>query len=68
MTDFLFARPSFWEGFGRVIDLGATLNAYNASSNSAEADFRALEADWKAIGQDMREAIRQVEQQIIHQQ
>lgn len=59
-SDFLFARPSFLEGFGRIMDLGNSLNAYNDSRTGAEADLRALYRDWKAIGHDVRVALRQL--------
>ena len=52
-SDFLFARPSFWSGFARVVDLGATFDSYNISRTSEEADARALWADWRVIGQDL---------------
>lgn len=63
MSDYstsLFARPSFWEGIARAIDLGGTLNEYNYSRSGQEADMRALRADWHAIGSDMRRAVKQV--------
>lgn len=59
-TDFLFARPSFWEGMGRVIDFGNALQEYNTSSSGSAADERALKADWQAVGEDMRKAMGSV--------
>ncbi len=56
-TDFLYARPSFLEGVGRLLDFGGTLNVYNASGSTEEADARALAADWAAVGEDMWDAI-----------
>jgi hypothetical protein len=52
-TDFLFARPSFWEGAARIIDLGDTLTEYNSSLSGQQADRNALRADWRAIGHDL---------------
>jgi hypothetical protein len=51
---FLFARPSFCEGMGRIMDFGDTLTEYNTSASSSEADFHALLSDWCAVGDDMR--------------
>lgn len=53
-TTILFARPSFWEGMARVLDLGNTLNVYNESSTEWEADAKALASDWNVIAQDYR--------------
>jgi len=30
----LFARPSFFEGIARVIDIGSTLNEYNTNKTT----------------------------------
>ena len=49
-SDYLFARPSFIEGFGRIIDLSGSLNTYNVSRTGDEADARAIFEDWNAIG------------------
>lgn len=50
----LFARPSFVEGMARAIDIGNTLNEYNAAPTPHMADQYALCADWMAIGADMQ--------------
>lgn len=60
-TDFLFARPSFLEGVARAIDLGSTLQVYNTSDTPEQADRRALTEDFVVVGEDMREAIREVQ-------
>ncbi len=59
MSDFLFARPSFWEGIGRIIDMGDTLTEFNRSLSAAQADRIALEQDWLVVGNDLRRALRQ---------
>ena len=46
---FLFARPSFVEGFARLLDLGGTLNEYNSSIDGPHADELALRADIAAL-------------------
>ena len=55
---FINARPSFIEGFARVLDLGGTLTEYNQSLNGEQADSIALTMDWCAIGEDFREAMK----------
>lgn len=59
-SDFLFARPSFLEGVGRIIDVAGSLNMYNVSRTGEEADARAIYEDWKALGSDMRVALEQL--------
>lgn len=57
LSTFLFARPSFYEGVGRVIDFGNTLSMYNISETGEEADYSAFLADWSVIGDDIQGAI-----------
>jgi len=57
-STYLFARPSFVEGVGRLVDFGGTLTAYNASPNSEEADAVAIYTDWRAVGHELRTAIK----------
>ncbi len=59
-TDFLFARPSFLEGFARIVDLGGTLSAYNTSSTPEQADTAALVADVRAVAEDIRGVARRL--------
>lgn len=56
-TDFLFARPSFVGGMASVLDLGATLKAYNDSPSTNMADTRAIMSDWIVTGNDIRSAM-----------
>jgi len=56
-TDFLYSRPSFLEGFARIVDFANTLQEYNSSSTPEIADERAVRADWGAIGNDMYKAL-----------
>jgi hypothetical protein len=60
LSDVLFARPSFAEGVGRIMDLSNSLNAYNDSRSGTEADLRALRRDWMAIGHDVRVALEEL--------
>ena len=57
VSDFLFARPSFIEGVGRILDVGNVLNTYNGARTPVEADARAINQDWRAIGRDVRAAL-----------
>ena len=59
-SNYLFARPSFIEGVGRIVDLYGSMNSYNAAPTPEEADARALYEDWKAVGHDLRVAVEQV--------
>lgn len=63
LTFRLFARPSFFEGMGRVLDMGSTLQEYNRNVTPEEADRRAIEADWRMVGRDLRAALRMHEQE-----
>jgi hypothetical protein len=56
MSDFLFARPSIWEGIGRNIDLFGVLNSYNHSQNGHEADLKAMRNDVAALRKDFYNA------------
>ena len=53
----LFARPSFLEGMGRLVDFAGTLNEYNYLSSDRKADEIALWSDWTVVGHDMRTAL-----------
>ena len=57
MSDFLFARPSFWEGLGRLIDFGGTLTEFNDAPSGPQADRYAIGQDWRAVGNDLRNAM-----------
>lgn len=56
-TTFLFARPSFWEGVARALDLGGTLTQYNRAIDGRQADYLAMKSDWMAVGNDLRTAM-----------
>lgn len=61
MSDYsgiLFARPSFVEGAARLVDVGGTLNEYNASRSAEDADQNALAADWRQVGAEILEAAK----------
>jgi len=52
----LFANPSFWDGFGRVIDFGGLSCEFNTSLTPEQADALALRSDWHAVGDDLWQA------------
>jgi len=56
-SSFLFARPSFLEGVGRLVDFGDLLNEYNTSPSPALADYWALSADVCTVGSEIQHAI-----------
>lgn len=58
-STFLFARPTFAEGMGRVLDFGNTMSEYNRSVSAEQADLTALWMDWGAIGFDLRQEIEE---------
>ena len=65
MSDFstiLFARPSFLEGMGRIMDFGDVLQEYNRSLTPQQTDSLAILADWGAVAQDIGAAVRQYEE------
>jgi hypothetical protein len=45
-----------------TLDMGATMEQYNASKTPEEADAKAMSSDWHATGNDIRSAMRQYEQ------
>ena len=58
----LFANPSFFSGFARALDLGATFNEYNCDSTPGEADYWALWSDWYSVGDDLSYAFHLYQQ------
>jgi hypothetical protein len=57
-SSWLFASPSFLEGFCRSLDFCGTLTEFNRSRSGVEADMRALRSDWLALGQDFQQVRR----------
>ena len=62
-TGRLFARPSFWEGYARAIDIGGTLNEYNQNKTPEEADTAAIRSDWQAVGDSIEFALNKFSQE-----
>ncbi|MEX2377163.1 MAG: hypothetical protein WD848_03940 [Dehalococcoidia bacterium] len=67
-TDFLFARPSFWRGVGRLFDLGGTWFEFNRSLTEQQADSVAMYQDWNAVGLDIQVSIDTVREDIDSKQ
>ncbi len=53
-SEFLFARPSFLEGWARLFDFSGSLNEYNRSKHP---DSVAQWADWTVVGTALRESM-----------
>lgn len=64
-TDYLAARPSFFEGVARLADIGGTLNEYNYSSDGDAADAIAIWMDWAMTGQDIYAVMKTYEDKAI---
>ncbi len=58
-SDFLFARPSWISGVGRLVDLWGCFEDFNYSPTTVVADERALYSDWRMVGEDLARAIEQ---------
>lgn len=56
-SEFLFARPSFWREFGRLLDIGGVMTEFNYSLTPNQADYFAMRADWHAVGDELRAAM-----------
>ncbi len=53
----LFAPPSFWSGFGQILDFGNSMFEYNQSITPEQADVLALQSDVRAVGDDFRSVL-----------
>lgn len=51
--------PGFLLGMATILDLGATIDIYNADKTPEEADFKAISSDWHATGDDLYESLRE---------
>ncbi len=52
-----YDTPSIWEGFARVLDIGATFSDPDGVDPDPESDMIALATDWYAVGADLRRSI-----------
>jgi hypothetical protein len=63
-SDILFSTPSFVKGMGTVINIWGNYFSFNYSQTPEEADRRALACDWRMVGQDIRNAMEKISQEI----
>jgi len=64
-TGLLYAEPSIWEGFARLLDIDGNFDDFNYSDSESEADLIALGSDWYAVGADLLRAIDQYKTLVI---
>ena len=48
---------AFWDGYGRVLDLGGTSKQWPDLLNDREKDYEALRRDWSHVGESIGESI-----------
>jgi hypothetical protein len=60
-SDFLVSTPSFASGAGRLLDWYGLYDGYNVSRSGREADAKAMFADWRVVGEDINDAMSEVE-------
>lgn len=53
----LSISPNFIIGYGRAIDIAASLSKIPANSENYSKDIEAIAYDWKTIGNDMFNSI-----------
>lgn len=58
-TFYLFNKPTFLRGLGRLWDFRGILNSYNTSNSPQESDYKALRGDSLTVGLDMEQALRE---------
>jgi len=64
-TDFLFPRASFLTGAGSVLNVAGNYFTFKYSSSGEKADAKALLSDWGVIGQDIIEAEKSLEKELM---
>ena len=60
----LYAKPSFLSGAARLVDIGGVFDQYNTSDSEEEADSLALASDWSVIGDDLRQAMGEMDKEL----
>ena len=61
-SDFLFSKTGFLIGLGSVINIAGSYYSFNGSRSGQEADERALSCDWAMVAEDLRGAMRKVDE------
>lgn len=60
-SDFLVSTPSFASGAGRLLDWYGLYDSYNVSRSGQDADAKAIFSDWRVVGEDINDAMLEVE-------
>lgn len=64
-SEFLFPRASFLTGAGSVLNVAGNYFAFKYSSSGEKADTEALLSDWQVIGQDIMQAEKSLEKELM---
>lgn len=62
-TDFLVSDCSFLTGAGSIFNVGGNFYVFNRSGTREAADARAIHQDFAMIGQDIRDVIKELEEE-----
>ena len=57
----LYARPSFFQGMGSVLDVFGVFREHGVAGDPEQADARALYSDFQAVGVDLAKAMSRYE-------
>lgn len=63
LTFYLYSKPNFITGYGRLIDVAGYFNTYNENETEKEADSKAIHNDWRMVGCDIKSSINKYEQE-----
>lgn len=61
---YLFAEPSFIEGWARMVDFANSMTEFNQSPTGEQANYIALTTDWQAVFDDVRAAMDKVTEEL----
>ncbi len=64
---YLSAKPEFWYGVARLLDLGNTFDVYNECPTGEQADSLGILLDWEMVAQDLWESVHQYDGEMITQ-
>ena len=67
-TNRLFHRTSVFDGIGSVINIAGNYFDFNYSNSGEEADRKAIENDWGVIGDDILEAAKKTNDELLQLQ
>lgn len=63
-TDHAFVLPSFWSGFGSVLELGGRSEDPVKTNDPGECDANAIFSDFRAVGMDIMTACSRYEAEL----